>query len=155
MVAGVVQDVAGCREDAVSWSKGEACWSVQDGAGDAEHAAPKNGDDYYFLFIIHTINSWLRETQSLPIQFYSMFKSLTLTWIWTCYGCCCVTLRSEDWPMRREYYEYWPMRPIDITLRGLLLSSLSHGRPVATAGNTEPQLRSGQWAEERGADTRS
>ena len=41
MVAGVVKDVAGCREGAVSWFRGEACWSVQDSAEDAGHAIPK------------------------------------------------------------------------------------------------------------------
>ena len=37
----MVKGVVGCREDAVSWSKGEACSSVQDSAEDARDVVPE------------------------------------------------------------------------------------------------------------------
>ena len=49
----MAKDVAGCREDVVSWFKEEACSSVQDGAEDAGDAVPEKWLDipFHCLFI--------------------------------------------------------------------------------------------------------
>ena len=60
MEEGVAKDVVGCREDAVSWFRGEACWSVQDGAEVAGDVVPKKWLDIpiHCLFIFQSNDIW-------------------------------------------------------------------------------------------------